>query len=59
MLWLPRFHLVPPTGKFPVPVSVVHLRDNTKGRRKKAKHMPLGIILSMMQVTYAYELHHL
>ncbi len=31
-LWLSRFHLVLPTGKFPVPLSVVHPCDNAKGR---------------------------
>ena len=32
LLWLPRFHLVLPTGEFPVPLSVVYPRDNTKWR---------------------------
>ncbi len=59
VLSLPRFHLVLPTGEFPVPLSVFYLRDNPKGRRRKPKPMPLVLISSMMQVIYSYELHHL
>ncbi len=40
---MPRFHLVLPTGKFPVPLSVVYPRDNAKGRSEVQPFYSIGL----------------